>query len=413
MFVFSYFEYYFHFLILSIIFHIIFNNIFKINFTYFYVNIICGVWFVFHVMYKDARKMSHVKQVSEFEFNLLRILKFIYKSYPLSSGAQLIKTKIVNKEPLSDEALHLIKDILSKGTVLFLVRSGGWRNDKYLKDNHPVEGRVWERIPLEDRTLTFSYNVLSFLIWITKEEIHKTQEEWECDVEYITPADEIFFWHVFNACISDHEIMNVLCKQKVFNHNLLCWITSAYYASNKKLRTTLPDMPNMCVGLRSVVMECVQSYLVDRILLSEKSKPSIKDWNVMRIQGNGEYQALNMFIKQAEETGRKDLAKFILNTNYKLLQSDLKAEFWHSGLTDKAPSRLADRLETRRASLALPRQMAELSKWYQQAMEVGYFDEDYQASQLFKDMWEKMDGNNTAMKAKNIVDSIDPLQPQV
>ena len=75
-----------------------------------------------------------------------------------------------------------------------------------------------------------------------------------------------------------------------------------------------------------------------------------------------------------------------------------------------APPRLADRLDTQRAALAVPRQMATLAEWQQKYRAVGYFDDDYAASQLWKQDWAAADGDRVAARARATVEQIEPLR---
>src|SRR5215211_787516 len=96
------------------------------------------------------------RQVTRFEFNLLRILRFLVGHFPADQGMQLVRAAVSRPECLSEGAVDLVKDTLGKASVLFLVRQGGWRNDKYLRNGQPTPGRVWERVPLDERALEFS-----------------------------------------------------------------------------------------------------------------------------------------------------------------------------------------------------------------------------------------------------------------
>ena len=76
------------------------------------------------------------RQVSKFEFNLLRILRFLVGHFPADQGLQLVRSRDRPAGvPQSPAAVDLVKDTLAKACVLFLVRQGGWRNDKYLRGN--------------------------------------------------------------------------------------------------------------------------------------------------------------------------------------------------------------------------------------------------------------------------------------
>src|SRR5688500_5233010 len=92
--------------------------------------------------------------VSKFEYNLLRILRFLLGHTPAEQAAPLVYAKFSPPPPcLSRTCVRLVQDMLSKGLVIHLVRAGGWRRERFLKENQPVEGRVWERVPLDVRRL--------------------------------------------------------------------------------------------------------------------------------------------------------------------------------------------------------------------------------------------------------------------
>src|SRR5262249_2169259 len=104
--------------------------------------------------------------VSRFEYNLLRLLKFLLGQAPMDQSIPLIQNKFTRPPCLSRTCVNLVEDTLSKGLTLYLVRSGGWRRERHLRGGKPIEGRVWERIPLEERVLTFSEHTLQFLVWL-------------------------------------------------------------------------------------------------------------------------------------------------------------------------------------------------------------------------------------------------------
>jgi hypothetical protein len=351
------------------------------------------------------------RQVTKFEFNLLRILRFLVGHFPADQGLQLVRTAINKPECLSRGAVDLVKDTLGKASVLFLTRAGGWRNDKYLRNNTPQSGRVWDRIPLEERALQFSRPVLDFLLWLTSEKVHETKQAWDAAPKALTPADEFFFCLAFDAIRSDPDVLAVMRKKDTFTRNPFCWLFApadvADVDSNKPLA---PDFAPMFAGQRSVLLECMQTYLTHRWVRSERAKGQIGDWKKMRQQGVAEFTALRGFVQAAEGARRTDLARFVLRTNALVLQSDLTPVFWTGGLQGSGPPRLADRLETQRAALAVPRQMEILEGWQERARYVGYFDDDYQASQMWKADWEAVNGDRVAARARATVEMLEPLR---
>jgi hypothetical protein len=349
------------------------------------------------------------RQVSKFEFNLLHVLRFCLGHYPSDRGLQLVRNSMPRPDCLSRTAVELVKDSLAKGCVLFLVRAGGWRKDRYLRDGKPVQGRIWERIPLDERALEFSRHSVDFLFWATSEKLHEATAPWDAPPRELTPADELFFWLAFDACRADPDLTDVLKRKAAFQTNPLCWLTFP----GDMVETDQPSPPNLVPsvsGIRAVILECLQAFLIGRWTRSERAKGQIGDWTRMRLQGRAEQAALESFLEAAAGANRWDLARFVLATNAALFQGELTPIFWTGGLQGSGPPRLADRLDTQRSALALPRQMVMLEAWQAQARTVGYFDDGYAASQLWKEDWERLDGDRIAERARAAVQMIEPLR---
>ena len=66
-----------------------------------------------------------------------------------------------------------------------------------------------------------------------------------------------------------------------------------------------------------------------------------------------------------------------------------------------------------RSALAVPRQMETLEAWQARARNVGYFDEGYQASQMWKADWEAVNGDRVAVRARAAVEMLEPLRGPV
>jgi hypothetical protein len=349
------------------------------------------------------------RQVSKFEYNLLRILRFVLGHYAQDQGLQLVRSSVARPDCLSPVAVHLIKDTLAKGSVLYLVREGGWRNDRYLRGGAPAGGQVWHRVPLDERVLEFSPAVVEFLLWATAEKVNETRVGWDARPEDLTPADELFFWLAFDAWRPDPDLVAVLRRKAAFNRNPLAWISFPGDLVETE-EANPPDFRPLFTGLRAVILECLQPHLAARWTRSERAKGQVGDWRRMRTQGRAEYAALRAFLDAAAAANRTDLARFVLKTNAALFTADLTPVFWTGGLQGSGPPRLADRLDTQRAALAVPRQMDLLAAWQQRARTVGFFDEDYAASQLWKQDWETADGDAVAARAHAAVEQLEPLR---
>ena len=349
------------------------------------------------------------RQVSKFESNLLQVLRFFLGHFPSDQGLKLVRTAIARPTCLSRTAVELAQDSLAKGCVLFLVRAGGWRNDRYLHEGKPALGRTWERCSLNERSLEFSRHVVEFLFWVTAEKIHETDAPWDAPIGELTPADELFFWLAFDACRADPDLTIVLRRKNAFRSNPLCWL--AFPGDMADVDDPAPpEFGSSVMGLRAVVLECLQTNLVSRWTRSERAKGQIGDWGRMRQQGRAEFAALRSFLGAATQANRLDLARFVLGTNAALFHGELTPQFWTGGLQGSGPMRLADRLDTQRAALAMPRQMEVLADWQERARSIGFFDDEYQASQLWKQDWETANGDRIAERARTAVQMLEPLR---
>lgn len=349
------------------------------------------------------------RQVSRFEFNLLRILRFVVGHFPADQGMQLMRIPVPRPECLSSVAVELVKDTLAKACVLFLVRQGGWRNDRYLRDQSPAGGRVWERIPLDERSFAFSRSVLEFFIWVTAEKVHDTKIAWDAIPQSLTPADELLFWLAYDAVRIDPDLAASLRRKEAFRQNPFCWISFPGDMVDSD-EISLPNFAPLFVGQRAVYLECLQTHLEQRWIRSERMKGQIGDWKAMRQQGRAEFASLQAFLAAAEKANRADLTRFVLRANSALFSSEMTPVFWTGGLQGSGPPRLADRLDTQRSALALPRQMETLENWQQRARSIGFFDNDYQASQLWKSEWEASGGDRVAARARTAIEMLEPLR---
>jgi len=356
-----------------------------------------------------ATPPARTHEVSRFEYHLLRVLRFFLGHFPTDQGLSLLRSSIAAPTCLSRTAIRLAEETLAKGCVLFLARSGAWRNDRYLHEGQPITGRVWERIPLAERTLSFTPAVLRFVVWATSEKLPGTKEKWNPPAEGLTPADELFFYLAFEACRADPPLLDVLRHREAFATNPWAWLACpAEVAGHAEARP--PSFDPLFVGERATILESLQPLFFQRWLNSERLKGKQSDWKQMRQQGRAELASLQAFLGAADRANRRDLARFVLQVNAALYTKDLTPTYWTGSLTAQGPPRLADRLDTQRAALAVPRQMAVFQAWAEQARHVSYFDEGYTASQLWKAEWEAASGDEIAARAERTIEAIEPLR---
>ena len=164
------------------------------------------------------------KSVCRFEANLLRILRFFLKQVPAEQALRHVHDRLERPKCLSAAAVDLVQDSLAKGCVLYLVRAGAWKRDRFLRDGEPKFGRLWERSPVEELTLTFSKHALDFLIWVTAPEPKEERPVWRAKDENLTVGDRLLFFLAYEAMRVDAEVAAALRQSPVFGENALVWL---------------------------------------------------------------------------------------------------------------------------------------------------------------------------------------------
>src|SRR4051812_20827770 len=112
----------------------------------------------------DGRIMQ---SVSRFEANLLRLLYYFLRREPAERALPLVEQRLEAPSCLSRPAVRLVQDALAKGCTFLLAQRGGWRDERHLRGERIVGGRLWQRTSPAELGLSFSRQTLTFLMWIT------------------------------------------------------------------------------------------------------------------------------------------------------------------------------------------------------------------------------------------------------
>jgi hypothetical protein len=350
------------------------------------------------------------KSVSRFEANLLRILRFFLKQVPAEQALRLVHDRLDRPKCLSANAVHLVEDSLSKGCVLYLVRAGGWKRDRFLRSGEPRFGRLWDRSAVEKLTLGYSRHALDFLIWITA---HKPKEErpvWTADEKDLTVADRLLFFLAYEALRTDAEVAAALRSSPAFGENALVWLAHPNDFAGEP-HAVIPSFDVWLAEPGSFVLEALQPVLEHRWLEIERTKGQIGDWAQLNQQGQVQGRLIDAFTQAVNRAGRRDLVRFLLAVMSRVLATpDLAPTFWTGGLQGSGPPRLADRLETQRNALAVLRSAERFRTWEREARRSGYLDEDYAASKFWLGEWERFDFTTVADRAERVLQQVEPLR---
>jgi hypothetical protein len=348
------------------------------------------------------------KQVSRFEASLLRILRFFFRQVPAEEALPLVRATQNQPNCLTAAAVHLVRDTLAKGCVLHLVRAGGWKKDRYLRNGEPKVGRLWERSKVDDLKLDFSRHSLEFLIWLTAETPSKAKG-WKAPAAELTAADHLLLFLAYEALSEEQDVAAALRGLAAFAENPLCRL--AYPGDLADATDEVPAFDSLFQGTGALILEALQPALEARWLEIERGKGQLGDWDRMRARGRAELGVLAAFLDAADRAGRWDLARFLLGVLAKVLATpDMTPAFWTGGLQGGGPPRLADRLETQRSALALLRSAERFRDWERRSRTRGFMDEDYAAAKFWLGEWERYNGDETTVRAERVVQMLEPLR---
>src|SRR5262245_61094900 len=348
-----------------------------------------------------------MKSVSRFENNLLRILHCFLGRLPVDQVQKDVSGRFAGGRPpcLSRNAVELVLDALAKGCVSNLARAGGWRRERFLREDRPKLGRLWERTPPANLGLTFTACSLDFLIWITAVNPLAPRTAWKAPQE-LSAGDMLLLCHAYGA-LRPTEISPSLRTQQAFSRNGLCRLM--YPEDFSDLEAPPADFVPWTTGAGSCILEAYQPDLFRRWLEVEQGKARLTDWQEMRRLGKAQEQVLDGFLTAAVQAGRRDLARFLLRVLAEVLDEFASPRFWIGGLQGSGP-RMAEREETYRGALAVVRHMERFRLWQRQARQDGPFDETFSRSQLFLADWERFDGEALHRRAQEIIRRLDPMR---
>jgi hypothetical protein len=353
---------------------------------------------------------GNMQSVSRFEAKLLRLLWYFLRREPPERALPLLENRCVAPPCLHRNAVLLIADALAKGCMLLLARRGGWRRERFLRGERVVEGRLWQRTPPAELGLNFSSHTLGFLIWITANCPGDPERAWRVSEDELTLGDHMLLYFAHEGLRNVAEGLGAprLRMQEPFVQHALCWLAypEDYTAAPAGVRPNFAPWMN---GTGMCMLEALQPELTRRWIEVESNKECLTDPQAMRVLGLAQERVLTAFLDAIEQASRLDLARFLLHAATRLLGPHAHAGMWTARL-DLTGQRVADRAATYQAATIFLRTLDRLQAWERRARGVGYFDEGYAASQLWKTDWEQVQGDQLIERARAIVQQLDPMR---
>lgn len=343
-----------------------------------------------------------MRAVTRFEANLLRVLRGLLQQAPASSMMAQLRAPMPRPKCLSRDAVELVQDSLAKGCVQFLARLG-WMRERFLRHGKPVEGRLWQRTPPTELALTFSPHALELLLQLTSGKFDANVPK----LQELTVGDRLLLVLAFNA-LRRTEVGERLTKHWLLLHqDGLCRLAFIEELVEGPQRFRI-DWHTWTSGLGASVMEALQGWLAERWCELERSKGNILLPARMRKLGVTQMRVFGEFLDALHQAQRRDLARCLLDAGRRLLMDQPTALTWIHSL-DVTKQRLADRAALYRDALAFVQQLERLHAWHAEMAAVGYFDDGYAASQLWKSEWERRNGDQLCVNARAVLREVEPI----
>lgn len=344
-----------------------------------------------------------MRAVSRFEAHLLRVLHALFHRAPLEQVLPGLLKPPSRPRCLSRDAVELVQDTLAKGCVQFLARRG-WMRERFLRNGSIATGRLWERTPPTELGLAFSPHTLEFLLQLASGTLGKIVPK----ATELTIGDRLLLVLSFDL-LRAHEPGEAMSQTWLPLHqDGLCRLAFLEELAEGSRRFRIDWLPWM-TGIGASILESLQGWLADRWTQLERKKETLGTPARLRKIGVTQQRVHGEFLDALESVQRRDLARCFLLAGQRLLQDRPTSRKWIRNL-DLRKERIADRLGIYHDVFAFLRQLERLATWQQQALGVGYFDEGYAASQLWKADWERHGGDAFMETARAILREVEPLK---
>lgn len=346
-----------------------------------------------------------MKEVSQFEANLIRTLRCVVGQIPIEQTLPAILREWPCPRCLSRACVELVKDTLAKGIPRFLARQG-WNVERFIHDESIVEGRLWQRSPLEHRQLEFSRHTLEWLIWLTAENPGKPESLPNIPWDDCTVGDAVLFLLTFARLRETPAEANLLGTGVIKGNSLVALVFPEAFA-DQECSSSVEEIGRWFRPDRAWLLEALQPWSRMRWLETETEKRRVLSRDELQNVGAAQQAILDAYLDAADRSGRRDLTRFVMDVAVDLLRSstdDDRANWFDR--VDVGDLRIADRQSVYESGLVLLRSLSRLDQWNQSARNIGFYDEEYEASQLWKSDWEKWNGDSVCRQAREIVDSL-------
>lgn len=349
-----------------------------------------------------------MRGVSRFEADVLRIVSCLVHRAPAEQVLALVVGKAERPGCLSRTCVELVQDHLRKGVVSLLARTGGWQQSRFLRNGTANTGKLWERTPPRELGLFFSRHSLSFLMWLRAASLDDSAFRPRTEKSPLTIADRFLFFLAYESLRETKASPGLFDQQVITTNPFVRLMFPEDFADTSSVAPV--DLSELFAPENAWLLETLQPWLRQRWRAVERHKRILIRPEEMTGLGRVQGAILDECLAQCEQTGRPDLARFLLQALFDSVEGTPIATDWARNLrvTDL---RMADRAQAYQSAMAFLNRATVFQRWTDEARQVSYLDrEEYAAAQLWLADWEHWNGDAVSRTAAELVRQLDPLR---
>lgn len=331
-----------------------------------------------------------MKRVAASEALILTVARAVVGAESPGAAEWILAKPAVLPAKMGPTSMELLQETLARGMILELVRRGGAEPRDHLSvgtagklETAAVKrGRLWERHPPPQ--LELSEFVLALLRWMVSAPLRE-KTEMICMAAPKTAGDAYFAYLAFDLCARTFNTLAPL-NERAFRALPLLWVGFADYLMAARTDEGTADYSPLLRGDQAMIFEALQSSLAERWTSILKRCSAIETNDELMLYGRFVRRVLDRTLTAIEAAARPDLTRFFLQAASSILGAFTEPGRFVERL--KKSGRLADQVEARREAFAFLPALQRLQAFAEQARAARFFDEHYEASQLYLRLWE-------------------------
>jgi hypothetical protein len=318
----------------------------------------------------------------------LRLARSLVGLSPPSTGVDVLVERHRPVE-LGSNAMTALKEILSKGLLLALVRRGGHASRRSTRSDGSASkrGRLWERHPPPD--LRFSAATMDLLRALHEQPLGEVDIGSEEDAPPLTAADEAFYLLAATACaaVAPGGVRRLVVAGR-------SGLVRAAFPLAFATSTRAADFTRLCDGAYAIVVEAMRSLLASHVFGIDAERRTFRDPALASRVATAIERGPRAFVERCIAAKRPDLGLFVLDGVRRLLEARAAGGSEYFVVRAAPGATLEQRQQLARGIVPLFETALRYRAVASAAQASGFVDEDYDASQALLEQLEPWIGGD-------------------